>query len=129
MQLKVRRAMVVHGLDGLDEISTTAPTQVSEVKEGEIRSYVLDPSDYGITAATLSDISGGSPVDNALIITDILQGKQGARRELVLLNAAAALVVAEKAGGIKEGLVFAAQSIDSGAALDKLDHLRRLSLH
>ena len=129
LQLKVRRAMVVHGLDGLDEISTTAPTQISEVVDGKILSYVLDATDYGIPAADMRELSGGSPDDNAVIITGILQGHKGARRNLVLLNAAAALVVAEKAETIREGLLLAAKSIDSGAALSKLDHLRRLSLH
>lgn len=129
LQLKVRRAMVVHGLDGLDEISTSAPTQISEVVDGKIHSFVLDATDYGIAPVDISEISGGSPEDNAVIITGILQGRQGARRDLVLLNAAAALVVAEKAENIKEGLSLAAKSIDSGAALNKLDHLRRLSLH
>ena len=129
VQLHVRRAMVVHGLDGLDEISTTAPTQVSEVVDGKISSYLLDAADYGLPAATLDDISGGSPADNALIINGILQGRLGARRDLVLLNAAAALTVAEKAESIEEGLKLAAQSIDSGAALGKLEQLRRLSLH
>ena len=129
LQLKVHRAMVVHGLDGLDEISTTAPTQISEVVDGKILSYVLDATDYGIATVDISEISGGSPEDNAVIITGILQGRQGARRDLVLLNAAAALVVAEKAETIREGLLLASKSIDSGAALSKLDHLRRLSLH
>ena len=129
VQLNIRRAMVVHGLDGLDEISTTAPTQVSEVIDGKIRSYLLNASDYDIPAATLADICGGSPADNALIINDILHGLEGARRDLVLLNAAAALTVAEKAENIREGLNLAANSIDSGAALDKLEQLRRLTLH
>ena len=129
VQLNIRRAMVVHGLDGLDEISTTAPTQVSEVIDGKIRSYLLNASDYDIPAATLADICGGSPADNALIINDILHGLEGARRDLVLLNAAAALTVAEKAENIREGLNLAANSIDSGAALDTLEQLRRLTLH
>ena len=129
VQLNIRRAMVVHGLDGLDEISTTAPTQVSEVIDGKIRSYLLNASDYDIPAATLADICGGIPADNALIINDILHGLEGARRDLVLLNAAAALTVAEKAENIREGLNLAANSIDSGAALDTLEQLRRLTLH
>lgn len=129
LQLKVRRAMVVHGLDGLDEISTTAPTQVAELVGGNIRSYLLLATDYGIPAASLDDISGGSPEENALILRAILQGEPGPRRDLVLLNSAAALTVADKAESIQEGLRLAAQSIDSGAALAKLEQLRRLTLH
>jgi len=128
LQLQTRRAMVVHGLDGLDEISTSAPTQVSEVVDGQIRSYMIDPADYGLPTASLDAISGGTPEENADIIKNILQGAQGARRDLVLLNAAAALVVAGKAEDIKEGLKIAAESIDSGAALAKLDRMRELSL-
>ena len=128
LQLKTRRAMVVHGLDGLDEISTTAPTQVSEVVDGQIRSYMIDPADYGIPAAGLQAISGGTPEENADIIQSILHGKRGARRDLVMLNAAAALVVAGKAENIKEGLKLSAESIDSGAAHAKLDRMRELSL-
>lgn len=128
LQLKTRRAMVVHGLDGLDEISTSAPTQVSEVVDGQIRSYMIDPADYGLPTASLDAISGGTPEENADIIKNILQGARGARRDLVLLNAAAALVVAGKAEDIKEGLKIAAESIDSGAALAKLDRMRELSL-
>ncbi|HWR30067.1 MAG TPA: anthranilate phosphoribosyltransferase [Negativicutes bacterium] len=128
LQLQTRRAMVVHGLDGLDEISTSAPTQVSEVVDGEIRSYMIDPADYGLPTASLDAISGGTPEENADIIKNILQGARGARRDLVLLNAAAALVVAGKAEDIKEGIMIAAESIDSGAALAKLDRMRELSL-
>jgi anthranilate phosphoribosyltransferase len=126
-QLKTRRAMVVHGLDGLDEISTSAPTQVAEVIDGQIRSYLIDPADYGLPAAAHSDISGGTPAENAQIIKTILQGTLGARRDLVLLNSAAALVVADKAENIKEGLHLAADSIDRGAAAAKLDQMRQLS--
>ena len=128
LQLNSRRAMVVHGLDGLDEISTSAPTQVSELLDGQIRSYVIEPADYGIPTADHAAISGGSPTDNAEIINTILQGERGAKRDLVLLNAAAALVVAGKAENIREGLKLAAGSIDSGAARSKLERLRELSL-
>ena len=128
MQLNTRRAMVVHGLDGLDEISTSAPTQVSELVDGQITSYVIEPGEYGIPAANHSAISGGSPAENAEIINNILQGERGAKRDLVLLNTAAALVVAGKAENIREGLRLAADSIDSGAARSKLERLRELSL-
>ena len=128
LQLHTRRAMVVHGLDGLDEISTTSQTQVSEVVDGKIRSYMIDPAEYGLPLAGLDDISGGTPEENADIIKTILQGNPGARRDLVLLNAAAALVVADKAENIREGMILAAESIDSGAAQAKLDRMRELTL-
>ena len=118
---------MVHGLDGLDEISTSAPTQVSELVDGQIRSYMIEPGEYGIPTADHAAISGGSPAENAEIINNILQGERGAKRDLVLLNTAAALVVAGKAENIREGLKLAADSIDSGAALGKLDRLRELS--
>ena len=127
LRLNTRRAMVVHGLDGLDEISTTAPTQVSEVVDGRILSYLIDPAEYGLPAAALEDISGGTPEQNADIVLGILRGKQGARRDLVLLNAAAALVVADKAENIREGMILAAKSIDSGAAQAKLERMRELT--
>jgi anthranilate phosphoribosyltransferase len=127
LRLNTRRAMVVHGLDGLDEISTTAPTQVSEVVDGKILSYLIDPAEYGLPIAALEDISGGTPEQNADIVLGILRGKQGARRDLVLLNAAAALVVADKAENIREGMVLAAKSIDSGAAQAKLERMRELT--
>ena len=127
LRLNTRRAMVVHGLDGLDEISTTAPTQVSEVVDGKILSYLIDPAEYGLPIAALDDISGGTPEQNADIVLGILQGKRGARRDLVLLNAAAALVVADKAENIREGMILSARSIDSGAAQAKLDRMRELT--
>ena len=127
LRLNTRRAMVVHGLDGLDEISTTAPTQVSEVVDGKILSYLIDPAEYGLPMAALEDISGGTPEQNADIVLGILSGKQGARRDLVLLNAAAALVVADKAENIREGMILAAKSIDSGAAQAKLERMRELT--
>lgn len=126
--LGVKRAMVVHGLDGLDEISTIAPTQVTEVNGQVTKTYIIDPAAYGFAGGSLYDYHGGTPEENGKIILDIFQGKRsGPKRDIVLLNAAAALVVAEKAESIKEGLIVAARSIDSGAALGKLEELRRFS--
>ena len=122
--LGVRRAMVVHSFDGMDEISTLAPTQVTEVQGDEIRSYVIDPAHYGFTGGKAEDYLGGTPQENAEIIVSILSGQPGAKRDIVLINAAAALVVAEKVGSLEEGLIAAAVSIDSGAALAKLEALR-----
>lgn len=125
--LGVRRAMVVHSLDGMDEISTLAPTQVTEVRDGEIRSYVIDPADYGFTGGAAEDYIGGTPDDNAQIIISILKGQTGPKRDIVLINAAAALVVADKVATLEEGIAVAKQSIDSGAALAKLEELRSAS--
>ena len=125
--LGVRRAMVVHSFDGMDEISTMAPTQVTEVRDDEIRSYVIDPAQYGFSGGNPADYLGGTPEENAEIIIDILKGQLGAKRDIVLINAAAALLVADKVESLEEGLVLAATSIDSGAALAKLEALRSAS--
>jgi len=125
--LGVRRAMVVHSFDGMDEISTMAPTQVTEVHDDEIRSYVIDPVHYGFTGGSAKDYLGGTPEENAEIIISILKGQSGAKRDIVLINAAAALLIADKATSLEEGLVLAASSIDSGAALAKLETLRTAS--
>lgn len=126
-KLNSRRAMVVHGLDGLDEISTSAPTQISELANGIIRSYQINPDDFGFAAASPDYFVGGTPADNARMIRQILQGKTGPCRDLVVLNAAAALTVAGKAESIREGVQLAQNSIDSGAALNKLEQLRHRS--
>lgn len=125
--LGVRRAMVVHSFDGMDEISTLAPTQVTEVRDGEIKSYIIDPLQYGFTSGVPEDYLGGTPEDNAQIIIELLKGKMGAKRDIVLMNAAAALLVADKVESIEEGLEAARLSIDSGAALAKLESLRSAS--
>jgi len=125
--LGVRRAMVVHSFDGMDEISTMAPTQVTEVKNDTITSYVIEPADYGFANGNPADYIGGTPEENANIIVEILKGQTGAKRDIVLMNAAAALLVADKVETLAEGIVLAAQSIDSGAALAKLEALRSAS--
>ena len=126
--LGVKRAMVVHGLDGLDEISTTALTQITEVNGQETRTYTIDPAAYGFSGGGLEGYRGGTPEENGKFILDIFQGKLlGPKRDIVLLNAAAALVVADKAESIKEGLNIAAKSIDDGAAYSKLEEVRRFS--
>jgi len=125
--LGVRRAMVVHSFDGMDEISTLAPTQVTEVRDDEIRSYVIDPAHYGFTGGVADDYLGGTPEKNAEIIVGVLSGQSGAKRDIVLINAAAALLIADKATSLEEGIALAATSIDSGAALAKLKSLRSAS--
>lgn len=129
LTLGAHHAMVVHGLDGMDEISTNAPTQISEVVDGQVKTYVIDPAEYGFEPGDQSIYTGGTPQENAAIIEEILRGRQGPRRDIVLINAAAALVVADKAKDIREGLKIAAASIDSGSALAKLQALREFSEH
>ncbi len=121
--LGLHRALVVHGLDGLDEITITGPTRVAEVREGNLRTYEVSPEEFGMKRARLEDISGGDADTNAAIIRDILAGTQSPRRDVVLLNAAAALVAAGKADHLGNALPLAAQSIDSGAAAAKLHAL------
>ena len=122
-----RRAFVVHGGDGLDEITTTTTTQVSELVEGEVNTYTLDPRAMGIPAAQPSDLKGGTPEENADMTLSILRGEKGPKRDIVLLNAAAAIVAGGKAADIAAGLAAAAESIDSGRALEKLEGLKTRS--
>jgi anthranilate phosphoribosyltransferase len=121
--LGLHRALVVHGLDGLDEITITGPTRIAEVREGNVRTYEVTPEEFGIKRARLEDISGGDAEANAAIIRDILAGTKSPRRNVVLLNAAAALVAAGRADHLGNALPLAADSIDSGAAAAKLKAL------
>jgi len=118
--LGLRRALVVHGLDGLDEITITGVTRIAEAREGSVRSYEIEPEEFGMACGTLADISGGDAEQNAEIIRAILRGEKSPRRDVVLLNSAAALVAAGKADHIAGALPLAARSIDSGAAAGKL---------
>ena len=121
--LGLKRALVVHGRDGLDEITITGPTKVAEVRNGEVKVYDVTPEQFGLKRAFLDDISGGDVNENATIIRDIVAGKKSARRDVVLLNAAAALVAAGRADSIGDAMPLAADSLDSGAAQKKLDAL------
>src|SRR3954470_583447 len=125
--LGLRRALVVHGLDGLDEITITGITRIAEARDGSVRSYEIQPEDFGLTPATLQEISGGDAAQNAAIIRAVLAGEKSPRRDVVLLNAAAALVAAGKADHIAGAVPLAQRSIDSGAATAKLDALVRFS--
>jgi anthranilate phosphoribosyltransferase len=117
-------AMVVHGLDGLDEISLIGETKIAEVKDGQIRNYNITPEQLGLKRCTFEDIRGGSPQYNATVIRDIFTGKErGPKRDMLLLNAAATFVVADKAKDLKEGLVMARETLDSGKALAKLNEV------
>jgi anthranilate phosphoribosyltransferase len=121
--LGLRRALVVHGLDGLDEITITGPTRIAEAREGSVRSYEVEPEEFGMTRARLQEISGGDAAENAEIIRAVLRGEKSPRRDVVLLNAAAALVAAGKAEHIAGAVPLAAKSIDSGSAERKLQAL------
>jgi anthranilate phosphoribosyltransferase len=121
--LGLHRALVVHGLDGLDEITITGPSRIAEVREGNVRTYEVTPEEFGIKRASIEEICGGDAPTNASIIREILGGTKSARRDVVLLNAAAALVAAGRADHLDDALPIAAQSLDSGAAAKKLDAL------
>src|SRR6266496_1775652 len=114
--LGLHRALVVHGLDGLDEITISGTTRVAEAREGSVRSYEVEPEEFGMTRALLQDISGGDAIENAAIMRAVLNGEMSPRRDVVLLNAAAAIVAAGRADNIAAALPLAIKSIDSGAA-------------
>lgn len=123
-RLGVKEAFVVHGLDRLDEMSISGPTKVSHLKAGEVRTKQVHPQDAGLSLADRSAIRGGDAATNARITTEVLQGAKGAYRDVVLLNASAALFVAGAAKTLVEGVRLAAATIDSGKALQKLHALR-----
>jgi len=118
--------MVFNG-SGLDELTTTGPSQVAELKGGKVTTYTLDPEELGIKPAQLADIKGGSVEESTVISRNILKGEPGPCRDIVLLNAGAAIYVSGKAGDLKEGVRLAAESIDSGKAQSTLDNLVKVS--
>lgn len=120
-------AWVVHGSDGLDEITTTGPTRVTELKDGAIHTFEVRPSDAGLPPATLEDLKGGDATVNAAKIRELLAGEPGPFRDIVLLNAGAALIVGGKASDLREGSARAARAIDDGAAARALDKLVAVS--
>ena len=126
-ELGIARAFVVHGADGLDEISVSGETLVAEVREGSISRYTVAPEDFGVPRAPLEAIRGGSPAENAAIIGKILAGEPGPRRDIVVINASAALVAADVAGNFMEGAQLAAKALSSGAAQEKLAHLKQFT--
>lgn len=125
--LGLHRALVVHGLDGMDEITITGPTRIAEVREGQLRTYEVTPEEFGLRRARLTEIEGGDATANAAIIRRILAGEKSPRRDVVLLNAAAALVAAGRSDHLKDALPIAERSIDSGAAASKLETLVRFT--
>jgi anthranilate phosphoribosyltransferase len=122
-----KKAFVVHGLDGLDEATITGETRVAELRDGIVRTYNINPVDYFGRLDSLESIRGGDPSANAQITRDVLSGKNGPCRHVVLLNAALAIVAGEKAKDIKEGLAIATDCIDGGAAVKKLQGLIEMS--
>jgi anthranilate phosphoribosyltransferase len=125
--LGLRHAFVVHGANGMDEVSISSRTYVVELREGELRQFIMTPEDFGITPAKIEAVQGSDATDNAKIIEDIFRGEKGPRRDVVLLNSAPALVAGGAAKTWKDGIRLAAEAIDSGAALKKLEELRHLS--
>jgi anthranilate phosphoribosyltransferase len=121
--LGLRRAIVVHGNDGLDEITITNATRIAEVRNGRVRIYEITPEEFGFPRAAMSEIMGGDAAENATLIRAILAGQNSPRRDIVALNAAAALVAAGKAEHLAEALPLAVAAIDSGAAAAKLQAL------
>jgi anthranilate phosphoribosyltransferase len=125
--LGVRRAMIVHS-NGLDEISTMGPTKIMELKAGKLTRWTLNPNDYGTKMTTLETLTGGDAQHNAGIVINILNGKdKGPRKDIVVLNAAAAIIVAGLAGDFASAMSIAGQSIDTGAAMERLERLVKIS--
>ncbi|PYS40002.1 MAG: anthranilate phosphoribosyltransferase [Acidobacteria bacterium] len=125
--LDIDHAFVVHGANGMDEVSISSRTYVVEIRGGEIRQFLMSPEDFGITPAKIDAILGGDAADNAKIIENVFRGERGPRRDVVLLNAAPALVAAGAASTWRDGIRLAAESIDSGAALRKVEELREFA--
>lgn len=125
--LGLRRALVVHGSDGLDEITLGGSTRIAEVRDGQVHSYEVTPEEFGLERAPLEAISGGDVAANARIIREVLAGKKSACRDVVLLNASAALVASARAGHLRDAMPLAARSIDSGMAAARLEALVRFT--
>jgi len=121
--LGCKHALVVHGEDGLDEVTITGKTRVCELKDGGIENYYVSPQDFGLAEAASESLKGGTADENAALLRSILGGAAGPQREVVLMNAAAALVAGDRAETLKQGVVMAGEVIDSGQALAKVDEL------
>ena len=124
--LGVRHAFVVHGHEGVDEISISGPTTMIEMRAGELRTQTITPEDFGVTPAAAESIRGADAAVNAAIVESIFRGEKGPRRDVVLMNAAPAIVAGGAATSLKEAYKVAANSIDSGAAWNKLQSLREI---
>jgi anthranilate phosphoribosyltransferase len=117
------RALVVHGLEGLDEISLCGPTKVAELRDGQVKEYAIEPEQFGFKRCRLEELHGGNADQSAAIVAGVLDGKKSAARDVVLLNSGAALYVSGKAATIQDGIGLAAESINSGNARQKLSQL------
>ena len=122
-QLGARRAFVVHGAGGIDELSPCGPNQLCEVVDGAVRERTIDPAELGVEPCSPDGLRGGSPAENAQAIRDVFGGGRGAAREAVLLNAAGAIAAAGHAEDLREGLALARHTVESGAAADRLSQL------
>jgi anthranilate phosphoribosyltransferase len=118
---------VVHGSDGLDEITTTGPTSVAALENGKVRTFEISPADFGLKKVSGGELRGGDADTNATSLLDVLKGKNGPLRDVAALNAAAALVVAGRAKDLKDGLAQAGKAIDGGEARARLDRLVAIS--
>jgi anthranilate phosphoribosyltransferase len=127
MLLGSERAWVVHGAGGLDEISTTGYTKVSECREGTVHTFFIHPAQFGLPVATPADLLGGDAAANAVILRRVLAGEPGPARDIVVFNAGAALYLAGRADSVREGIATAARAIDSGAASEALTRMARAS--
>jgi len=123
MHLGSHHCFVVHGTDGLDEITLTAKTQISEATGGVLSNYLLNPAEFGLALVHAKELVGGTPKENAALTRDILQGRKGPKRDIVCLNAAPALVAGRKSANLLDGFLMAGHAIDSGAAAEKLARL------
>jgi anthranilate phosphoribosyltransferase len=121
--LGIQKGLVVHGEDTLDEMSITGKTRVTEFKDGGIKTYLIQPEDFGLKRGKLMEIEGGGKKENAEIVLKILKGTRGARRDITVLNAASVFMIAGRAKDLNEGIELANQSIDSGEAFNKLERL------
>jgi len=132
-RLGAKHSMVVHGLNGMDEISIAGRSKVWELREGKITNYYVSPEDFGLSAARVETLKGRTPQENAVILRSVLEGEKGPRRDVVVMNAAASIVVSNRTEhlsglpALKEGAEIAKEAIDSGRALDKLERLIKLS--
>ena len=127
VSLGVKRGMVVYGLDRLDEISMSAPTKICEIRDGWFKTFTIAPEDFGFSRCTKDDLRGGDPQENAAITGNILKGEKGPKRDAVLLNAGASLYIGGKAESIKDGILLAAELIDSGKAEETLSKVIEVS--
>ena len=128
-RLGAERAWVVHGSDGLDELTTTGVSHVAEWRDGAVRRFEITPESAGLPRSDMADLKGGDAAANAIALRALLQGHRSAYRDIVLLNAAAALVVSDKADDLKSGVILAARAIDDGAASLTLDRLIQITNH